>query len=249
MKLKYITTDFADELSTNFDQYRQYYQLEKKEELINLFNENSFVSSIEAELPKLDFSEDVGESDTINAQRLYEALKHLTPHEAADERLWIYLFHVNYYDFLRYRVPKTRANDLETGKFNNSAVLFTGNNERKGRGKTINYLSRLWWAGYFAYTDGNYDLLPLITKSDFSSNMILLFGGSRQFANNLTLAHGYLKAMKAFFDNYDHPNRNREYYEEGMQYLSLRSSSEMLDMFDESEIETMVYNHLVDIYG
>nr|WP_263848932.1 DUF6339 family protein [Limosilactobacillus equigenerosi] len=173
--------------------------MRKKEELINLFNENSFVSSIEAELPKLDFSEDVGESDTINAQRLYEALKHLTPHEAADERLWIYLFHVNYYDFLRYRVPKTRANDLETGKFNNSAVLFTGNNERKGRGKTINYLSRLWWAGYFACIDGNYDLLPLITKSDFSSNMILLFGGSRQFANNLTLSHGYLKAMKKFF--------------------------------------------------
>ncbi|WP_369395261.1 hypothetical protein [Limosilactobacillus equigenerosi] len=34
-----------------------------------------------------------------------------------------------------------------------------------------------------------------------------------------------------------------------MQYLSLRSSSEMLDMFDESEIETMVYEHLIDIYG
>lgn len=79
--------------------------------------------------------------------------------------------------------------------------------------------------------------------------MTLLFGGSRQFSNNLTLVHGYLKAIKRFFETNNHPKRNRVYYEEGMQYLSLRSSSVMLDMFSEEEIEVMVYNHLVSTFS
>ena len=250
MLLKYITSEFADELSNNFETYRSYYQLSQKDELQNLFEENSFNSSIEVELPELDFSDDVGYSDTVNAQRLHQALKTLTPREASDERLWIHLFHTTYYDFLRYRVSKTNGYDLETGKFGSSAVLFTGNNkDRRGRAKNINYLSRLWWAGYFTCENGNYNLLPLVTENDFSNNMTLLFGGSRQFSNNLTLIHGYLKAIKHFFETNSHPKRNRIYYEEGMQYLSLRSSSVMLDMFSEEEIEAMVYNRLVSTFS
>jgi len=41
--------------------------------------------------------------DLENTKTLYTALSHLTPMQAADERLWVYLSHVTHWDYMRKR--------------------------------------------------------------------------------------------------------------------------------------------------
>ena len=52
-----------------------------------------------------------GKNDFENSKRIYSALKDLSLTQAADERLWVYLCHVTFWDYMRARwnVEKRRV--------------------------------------------------------------------------------------------------------------------------------------------
>ena len=92
-------------------------------------------SSIEAETPSLAIPRSKDDLlDLENTRTLYDALRHLTPLQAADERLWSYMTHVTFWDYMRKRWPAEQYQGKisvrsERGKFCEFTLDFPENEE------------------------------------------------------------------------------------------------------------------------
>lgn len=89
-----------------------------------------------------------GAADAVGALAVYETFKGLTPQQAADERLWTYLCHVDYPQYVsrRWLASRPAKDDDAARKVRNH--FFAPGNRALIRD---NGLSRLWWLGAIAY--------------------------------------------------------------------------------------------------
>lgn len=103
---------------------------------------------------KVRFKENLSplKTDVENSIILYEALKNLTEVQASDERLWAYLVHVHFWDYMKSRWPVDKAeepiNRIKDRFFLRSLNLRT---------LTRNGLSRLWWYAHLTYKNDEPD--------------------------------------------------------------------------------------------
>lgn len=88
-----------------------------------------------------------GAADAVAALAVYEAFRKLTPQQAADERLWTYLCHVEYPQYVsrRWLASRPAKEDEQARKVRNH--FFAPGNRALIRD---NGLSRLWWLGAIA---------------------------------------------------------------------------------------------------
>lgn len=88
-----------------------------------------------------------GAADAVAALAVYEAFRKLTPQQAADERLWTYLCHVEYPQYVsrRWLASRPAKEDDAARKVRNH--FFAPGNRALIRD---NGLSRLWWLGAIA---------------------------------------------------------------------------------------------------
>lgn len=113
-------------------------------------------SSVRRSSPTLELDGGDGKShqnDGENALRVYDHLSTLRPEEAAEERLWVYLAHVEWHEYVRSRWLRRRPGEravairrVESHFFAHGARALTRDNG----------VSRLWWMGKIARdVDGN----------------------------------------------------------------------------------------------
>ena len=89
--------------------------------------------------PKLLITEgDNAPNDAENAKRVYTWLNKLTPALAMEERLWAYLTHVVFADYMKSRWPAENAGVIQR------RYLFEG---KSFAALSRNGIARLWWAG------------------------------------------------------------------------------------------------------
>ena len=86
-------------------------------------------------------------TDGANALVVYEALSQLTPHQASDERLWVYLCHQECPGYVAARWLANRPNNDEAAVREVRNHFFSTGNRALIRD---NGLSRLWWLGKIA---------------------------------------------------------------------------------------------------
>jgi hypothetical protein len=89
--------------------------------------------------PQLVVSDDNPSNDAENAKRIFTWLRGLTPALAMEERLWAYLTHSVFTDYMRARWPAEDANIIRR------RYLFE---DKTFAALSRNGISRLWWAGY-----------------------------------------------------------------------------------------------------
>lgn len=249
-ELKILKAEAVLELEDNFIKYYN-----GAAELEKFMDNNSVSTGITFDAPQLNPFDDFESS-----KKLYAALSMLTTVQAADERLWIYLFHTVFNDYrikrLEYQYPKKQPGE----KALKSNTLFTGNNNDKIRAKFLNYLSRLWWAGYFS--DGSDERLRMITQNDFPGIM------TSYFASTLTslpaIRQGVFDAVSKFISRFENQEELKEtikaidshYYGDGIRnllvesnrFLNRKSSAVILDVYTRQEIFEMVYEDLINRY-
>ncbi len=125
------------------------------------------------DVPKGDGGNPTGTADAASALAVYEALKNLTPQQAADERLWTYLCHMEYRRYVarRWLTSRPESNDDATRKVRNH--FFARGNRPLIRD---NALSRLWWLGSIAHeveADAPHEFLErLLHRQDVRSALI-----------------------------------------------------------------------------
>lgn len=113
------------------------------------------------EVPEIELKMDKnGKFDFENAKLIYEAFKFLTPEQADDSRLWVYLANCHFYEY-----TKTRwLSSATSQKSFTTRILYEG----VGRAvRTRNSISRLWWTAHLTYDTGNVGNEWGLTKAIF----------------------------------------------------------------------------------
>ncbi len=139
---------------------------------------------------KLDFSD----SDLENTKILYPALKHLTPLQASDPRLWTYLTHVTYWEYMRKRWPIEQYLGKSRLRENIQERYFFMPD--RSRALIRNGLARLWWYGYCSYDEARndpFELTAVLLKNLDVTQSIL----ERTFSRNTFVTKAVLDVLLA----------------------------------------------------
>lgn len=82
--------------------------------------------------------------EPARCEAIYKILKNMTPQQATDERVWVYLTHFVFWDYSRARWPLGKDNDEQSAKIVATHFFASG---IRGRVRD-NAISRLWWMGH-----------------------------------------------------------------------------------------------------
>ena len=179
-----------EQLKENFTSRKLLYQ--KGSEGFSLSDHNlNIVSPGEYYLPEgFSLIEDFDHSkDFVNSKILYESLP-ITPLEANDPRLWVYLSHIG---FFNYAVSRWGGESLSFDTIIDR-FFFYGINSRITR--TRNAISRLWWTAHMTvreeFSDDN-DKKWEFTKTIFELQDLQVSLLERDFGSYQNVLHGFLE--------------------------------------------------------
>ena len=180
--IKYFTSDKVRELTEHVNQNLEWYysrepddNLEETFQPVDVRNSNLLVEPLRS---KLIFGSSLttSESDAKNAYTVFGAMKNLSPHQATDERLWVYLSHTECktYATNRWLSDKKPADGRKIKK--EISHFFVPSKSRTRNIFRSNAVSRLWWLGYLAHQvapDDPKQFLEIILYRQDVANQIL----------------------------------------------------------------------------
>lgn len=106
---------------------------------------------------KADLRLDPLKSDAQNSRTLYEGLSGMTELQASDERLWVYLSHCQFWEYMQERWP-IQHSETSLGRIRDRYFL----RQLKLESITRNGISRLWWYAHITYEAGRKDPFELL---------------------------------------------------------------------------------------
>lgn len=83
--------------------------------------------------------------DVENSNIVYLALQGITPYIAKDERLWVYLTHMDHIDYVRARWPIPDNDEYAIRRIRDHFFAISDRGFKRN-----NAISRLWWNGHMA---------------------------------------------------------------------------------------------------
>lgn len=142
--------------------------------------------------------------DLENTRTVYSALKHLTPVQASDPRLWAYFTHVSHWDYMRKRWPAERyVGSVRFREVIQERYFFV---QDRSRALLRNGMARLWWYGYCSYDAKREDPFELtgalLKKLDVTQNLLEnAFGRNNQIIQAvLSVLLDREKEGRSFYD-------------------------------------------------
>lgn len=241
MRIYYVREAYLDQLRADIKNNKTLYQ-QNDPWLEGYFgNLNwSLQSNIVSEDFRLIHPQGNEHFDLENTKRVFNAMRRLTISQATDERLWVYLTHVTFWEYMRVRWPAETYIDKST--FTNSIIeryFFMGNRDRA---LIRNGLSRLWWYGYVSYDetrDDPYELTAmLLSKLDIAQSLL-----ERSFSRNPLITKTVLEVLaNLHLNNKTLPNR--EQFRKLMMYLNQLGGVTILDSLEPKEIQILLYEKI-----
>ncbi len=178
--------------------------------------------------------------DLENTRTIYTALKHLTPSQASDERLWAYMAHVTEWTYMRGRWPAERyANREKPYKPIRERYLFGSNRARSG---TRHGIARLWWYGYTSYDESRadpFELTGVLLKTLDVTQSVL----ERAFSLNRPLTHGLLQALLER-EQAGEPRYERETVRSVAKHIVHIGGVTIVDMLSTDDVKSIVHTKL-----
>lgn len=237
--MKYFKQSSLDALKANIDGNLKRYQ-SPTPWLDEVFVDVSY--SLEADIPGAEGLELMlpvnGELyDLENTRRVYSALRHLDHAQAIDERLWAYMTHVYYWNYMRSRWPLEGKD--RPSVFLRERYFFISNRDRA---LTRNGMARLWWYGYVSYDETKKDPFELtrllLYTLDITASLL-----ERSFSRNQSITRGVLEALAERQAQGD-PIPDRETFRRAMKHLVLIGGVTILDSLDQEEVKERVLAEL-----
>lgn len=179
--------------------------------------------------------------DSDNALRVHDHLGALTPHEASEERLWVYLCHVECADYLRVRWLGKRPKKTEeaVGKVRNHFFA-------RGARALIrdNGISRLWWLGKIAREvdpkDPEAFLRIVLFRQDVRSSLL-----ERPFVSrNVGILREIHRLMKEYWES-DRELFERERFRAWMRGINARGGVVLLDALSPGALRRLLEEEAV----
>lgn len=147
MSLKFVSNRSLSQLRGGIETNSTAYLSGRAVSLLGSLDAAVLESRIQAdEPPKLEMPRDGKLFDSENVRRVYQWLHHLSPVQASDPRLWVYLTHGPYVDYTAARWP-IEATENVVDKVQDRYFV-----EGEGlRSLVHNSVARLWWFGYMTH--------------------------------------------------------------------------------------------------
>lgn len=135
-------------------------------------------------------------NDLENTKRIHTVLRHLTIAQATDERLWAWLTHVQFWEYMRARWPVESY--MREGATPSAIVInirdryfFSGNRDRS---LVHNGIARLWWYGHVSFDatrEDPYELTAvLLQKLDIAQSLL-----ERSISRNPSVTKAVLRLL------------------------------------------------------
>ena len=173
--------------------------------------------------------------DFENAVKFHKALKHLTPLQARDPRLWTRLAHVEFWPYMRKRWPvdKHIGNSGRACRFIKTHYFVS---QSQSRALIRNGIARLWWAAHLSFDPGRsnqYELTDILFSTLDITQQILERGLGR--------ADNVIKSFLEFLLRNRETllaagNKSRERIRLLAKYLNMYGGVCILDLLSRSEI-------------
>ncbi|WP_017811630.1 DUF6339 family protein [Paenibacillus shenyangensis] len=242
MNLNYISEDSLDDIKSNIKNNILKYKMNEPW-LTDYFGkaEWSFLSKIRVE--EIDLHMPASTTihyDLENTKKVYNALKDLTLAQACDERMWVYLSHQTFWNYMRKRWPvesylkKEKPEDAIRERY-----FFMSN---KGRALVRHGIARLWWYGYVSYDEDREDPFELtamlLSKLDIAQSLLeRVFSGNRDITRAvLTVLHQKEKVEQI--------SVKRETFRSLMMYVNQLGGVTILDALDRADLELIISEKL-----
>lgn len=237
MRIKYLPEDNLNFIKSNLSSILKRVVRNKECSVSDLFGDPAFIHSTSMAIDdfQLDMSQPIGKeslTDIENIQRVYNHMRFLTDSQASDERIWAAYAFSECLEYMRYRWPATRIEDLE------NRYLFGYSIQRS---LFRNGMSRLWWIGRFTYDSNRadpYELTKFLCKDqDYIENIC-----GRNIFNNPIIGNA---AISALYDaDKNGININRETVRDIGKYINLLAGTYLLDSLEKEEVYGKVCKRL-----
>lgn len=181
--------------------------------------------------------------DLENTKRLYRALRHLTPIQASDERLWAYLCHVTYWDYMRQRWPAEQY--AGKARFAENVLERYFFMSDRPRALIRNGIARLWWYGFTTYDeerDDPFELTAVLLKNLDVTQSIL----ERAFSRNRTVTRVVLSALLQR-EKDGNPFYHRDNVRDLAKYLVQVGGVTIIDALSSDEIRALVNSRIQEL--
>ena len=183
--------------------------------------------------------------DLENSITIHTALRHLSIAQATDERLWSWLTHVQFWEYMRLRWPvESFEKDATTSAIAinvRDRYFFSGN---KDRALVHNGIARLWWYGHVSYDPSRanpYELTEvLLQKLDIAQSLL-----ERRFSRSPAVTRAVLRILVEQKEKGIDLSQ-REYFRTLMKHLNRLGGVAVLDMLDEEEVKEELEEKIVE---
>lgn len=244
----YFTDNFLIQYKTRLNDLSDLYLGGNKEKINQIFEESEQFkdTGVKFKYKKLLTKENcnLGDEERTreNIKTIYSSLKHLTPTQAKDERLWAAMYNKYYLDSLLEYADNKKLSDkfLQNLK---SEIFFTHGIKRS---LIVQGISKLWWLGYYLYDDKHdnpYHLIDFFTESDITGKSTAYFSSS--IVSNKNISFGIIEGIKSSV-SFGYITNKRIYYTEILKYLNIKGAIIVLDIYTREEIKEIVIRFFRD---
>ncbi|GEC93340.1 DUF6339 family protein [Brevibacillus brevis] len=268
MKIKFLSQDNLENLKTNIPHNLAQGQYTRETPWLDEFFQNdgwSLESNYHFEDIQLKKPEGTRNNfDLENTITLYSAFKNLSITDATDERIWTYLAHVPFWDYMQARwgidadIPEEEdllaeeedtIQDVNSGKKKKDPeekirrrYFFQGKTSNTDRALFRNGIARLWWFGYVSFDENREDKFEL-TKILLYNQEIQVNLLERGFSRNRKWAKAILSVLadrkregQSFY--------SRESFRELTKHINRLGGVTIIDALEEEDIKKIIIDQI-----
>jgi len=191
----------------------------------------------------LEFPTNGDHKDTENAIHFHKALRHLTPLQARDPRLWTRLSHVELWPYMRLRwdAAKHMANRDRAARFVEARYFVA---QSQSRALLRHGIARLWWTAQLSHDpdrENPYELTTVLLSTLDITQQIVERGMGR--ANNII--RGFLAFLQRNSDTLlTGGDKNRARIRRLAKHLNMLGGVCVLDLLSQSEVTDILAKEL-----
>ncbi|OWR33159.1 hypothetical protein CDO73_01250 [Saccharibacillus sp. O23] len=238
MNLNYISEDSLDDIKSNIKNNILKYT-EDEPWLAEYFGTEGWHFPSKIRIEEIDLHMPASSTvhyDLENTKKVYAALKDMTLAQACDERMWVYLSHQTFWNYMRKRWSvETYLKKDKPEEAIKERYFFMSN---KGRALVRHGIARLWWYGHVSYDETRTDPFELtavlLSKLDIAQSLLeRVFSGNRDITRAV-LAILYQK------EKVEQIPVTRNVFRSLMMYINQLGGVTILDALDRAELEKLI---------
>jgi Family of unknown function (DUF6339) len=238
MNLQFVSREVADNLANHVDENVDAYLSGQTTGLVT--TPDTRISRIDVSDPPRLLDEN-GEcrSDVDCTQLIYQWLSGLTPVQAADSRLWIFLTHCTYAEYMLKRWVPSLARAENKGDVIIDRWFFRGEGART---KMHNGVARLWWFGHVTHDLAStpFELTETLLSLQDIQTAIL----ERSLGRCPAVVKAVLQALRKYWSQLEQTPQRGNLIQEWAKDIRLRGGAYLLDVVPEERLTHVVETSL-----